>query len=593
MLDEAQRSAVETEDGPTLVVASPGSGKTTVIIERLFFLIRNKKIDPKRILVITFTKDAALSMKNRFETLDSKVESPVFGTFHSIFFHILSEEKGYTRENILIGEEKKFLIKKAFLKSGIYNDFFPEFYSLFEKKMLRYKLNQTGEFDEKGDKISKIIKQYESLKEDMKYVDFGDMINFALKMFQENPNILSKWQKRFDYILVDEAQDMNDLQFSVIKMLSGEEQNIFAVGDEDQSIYGFRGANPKIMLDFEKTYPDCKIYKLEKNYRSLKEIVEISSKLISNNKSRFDKNQYSAFDAKARIEVHNFIDSQKEAKFIVQDIKKQLSSGIEPKNIAVLYRNNIRANRIVNELVNNRIPVNFRRLSTDNKRIVSDIISVINIATGIYQRQDVFKVLSFLDKTFYRKYFTSEKVDFSKILMDSTLITEERKFLEGLQNSFMMMQRMKPFALMVFLRKTLKYDEYLKRYCKEYELEFDYFLEIVDSLMDYGRYIGSISDFRRYVEENTHGIESKENGVNLRTFHGAKGLEYNTVYIIDANDGITPANKSMHEGDIEEERRMFYVAITRAKRELIICFTESIGERKYKRSRFIDELEIL
>ncbi len=589
MLDDAQMKAVTASLGPTLVIASPGSGKTTVIIERIKYLINDLNIDPQQILVITFTRDAAFQMKTRFEAGGEQTSSPVFGTFHSIFFHILSLEYGYTNANILEGQNKANLIKKAFYMSEKQMEFFPEFFKIFEGKMLVSRLS--GE-DISGGKLNSIISNYESLKRDRNLIDFGDMIILALKMFRENPNILIKWQNRFKYLLVDEAQDMNSLQYELVKLLSGTDQNVFVVGDEDQSIYSFRGSDPGIMMRFESEFTETKLFKLETNYRSTKTIVEGANNLIRRNKLRFDKNMVSFSDRDSILSVKSFRSGLDEAEYVARMIQDKIVEGYKTREIAVLYRNNNRVSLISSKLESLSIPFNIRRERLMQDIVLRSINSVLRISGQTYDRGDIFLLLKMINAENYRYLFREEEVDFDRIL-NTNLISEEKKIILRLQSATKLMAKLEPFPLMVYMERSLGFEEFLRGYCKSSGLSEDAAIERFQSFVEMARGYKYVADFDKAINDGEVHSLVRTDGVALKTFHASKGLEYKVVFIIDALEGVTPSNKALAQGNLEEERRMFYVALTRAKRECYICFPNQIGEKCYKKSRFIDELKIL
>ena len=589
MLSAAQKKAVCHGTGPCLVVASPGSGKTSVLVERIRYLIRECSVDPNEILVITFTRDAAIQMKKRFEQVEKDSFSPVFGTFHSIFFHILTIEKGYTSSSILYGEKKNFLLKKAFILNGINTEFFDEFYSEIDNKMTKVKLNLLH-----GDKISdtkiyNITRTYESLKSEMHYLDFSDMIFRALLMFKNEPEVLQRWQKRFSYILIDEAQDMNDLQFELIKLLSKEGEGVFAVGDEDQSIYGFRGANPGIFVDFKNIYPNSSVYMLEKNYRSTKGIVNVASNLISHNTVRFEKNMESYSDQDSIIEITQYKDAYIEAEEVAKAIQNQIESGVKPRDIAVLYRNNSISNLILSSLKKREVPVNIRRKPTGRESgIYNDFLLFLQVKKQPLLRKLIYRFLNLQSEDYYRSFFKTEVVDWNQVL-SSTLIDEEKAFLLKLKGDIAFLQKLPPFLFVKYLRRTLKYDSTFEKMPQNLRDEaFSY----INEIEEVAKHVESFNEFEEEIKERLKEETKTSDGVSMRTFHGAKGLEYKVVYIISACDGITPSNKAKSAGDIEEERRMFYVALTRAKKELYISFPLLIGEKQYGKSLFIDELQL-
>ena len=318
-LNDPQRAAVDFDKGPCLVLAGPGSGKTAVITQRIKKLIE-KGVPAQEILVITFTKAAAVEMKERFNRLMDNVDSVTFGTFHSLFWGILQKEFLYKSSDILMGHQKTRIIKEAMELAGVNQDN-EDLLSSFIIEISAVNCNFYGlkkyqpKLIDKED-LSKVYDAYNKLKAKYRVIDFDDMLTKAFKLFSENPDILKSWQSKFSYFMIDEMQDMNDIQFELIKMLSDRTKNIFCVGDDDQSIYGFRGSDPKIMQSFYETYDNCARILLNINYRNPENLVKSASKLIENNKNRFPKVIESTAE-ESKTKVYSAPDLLTEAKVIV------------------------------------------------------------------------------------------------------------------------------------------------------------------------------------------------------------------------------------------------------------------------------------
>ncbi len=357
-LNDPQQAAVDFDEGPCLVLAGPGSGKTAVITQRIKRLIE-KGVPAQEILVITFTKAAAVEMKERFNRLMENVDSVTFGTFHSLFWGILQKEFGYKSSDILMGNQKTQIIREAMELSGINKDN-EDLLSSFIIEISAVDCNFYGikkyqpKFVDKED-LSKVYETYNRLKTKYRVIDFDDMLTKAYKLFSDNPIVLKNWQSKFSYFMVDEMQDMNDIQFELIKMLSDRTKNIFCVGDDDQSIYGFRGSNPKIMHTFYENYDNCTRILLNVNYRNPENIVKSASKLIANNKNRFFK-EIESTALESKINVYSAPDLLNEAKVIVSSIKNDIKTGTAKDDIAVLYRNHSDVRFVVEQLLTENIP---------------------------------------------------------------------------------------------------------------------------------------------------------------------------------------------------------------------------------------------
>lgn len=591
MLDNIQLEAVSAGNGPVLVTACPGSGKTTVLISRIQYLIHEMHIQPDEILVITFTKEAALSMERRFKRVEPLIGSVHFGTIHSVFFHILSIEKGYRGSDIIYGKRKARLLRAALKENGEEKEFFPEFYDILSGQLLNFKIG--GEAESRFD-LEKVSRSYDLLKEKYHLIDFDDMIIKSMALLEENPKIRKKWSDRFSHILVDEAQDLSRMQFDAIKLLAGEKKNVFLVGDEDQSIYSFRHADPSIMLEFKENMGGASIYKLTRNYRCQEGIVQAASKLISNNKNRFDKIMTAASDRKSEIIVRNFKNTEEESEFVSESIINDIRSGMKPSSIAVLYRTNIRKDRLLIKLVEKKILVSIKAEPEKQNEVNTDIISFFRILSGKYKRCDLFRLFHFMRLDDLRDIFYEENMSIEDALLEKGLLEDDRSRLKNLSLKLKTASSLSPFARIKFLMNSFKYREYLEEAGKDSESLKNYYFDLLNEALEKARTIRSSSRFLSVLENDGTFLEkSDENGVKFYTFHGSKGLEFEKVYILDACQGITPSEKAVSNNDIEEERRMFYVAVTRAKKSLFIGTTALIGEREMKPSIFIEEMGIL
>lgn len=559
MRNEKQSLAIEHFTGPCLVIAGPGSGKTKCLVERVCHLIFAHKISPEKILVLTFSKDAADEMKSRFlkqSSLRGKI--PFFGTFHSFFYSVLKEELGLNHHHILSHGEAVKLLKKACLDLNISAEITDLQGVLKEISCCINKDISPENFESKiiKTKFSRVFYAFRKEKDVFRRIDFDDMQMKVYELFLKNEEILKKWQNRFEFVLLDEVQDINKLQFSIIKLLVKPHQNLFAVGDDDQSIYAFRGAVPGIMHSFPKEYPDIKIIVLNVNYRSHKQIVSVSSRFISKNKNRFEKEYQSFSDTNGVVRYYQFDDEIKECEFILNEIDK-----INGESIGILYRNNREGFYISRCLERRSIKYYAKEIVSYQKQneIINDVI---------YFFCKYYQVEDYQCNSGFEADFKKESYAFDSYLL-----------------------------LFNLFRKAWGYEKYLKdKYgadSVQYEDAIFYLSEIQSHLKSHQKntdILDVISDLKSLKIKDIFRTDMKEDAkVFLHTYHGSKGLEFDRVFCINVNEGIVPG-MLCHE-DTEEERRMFYVALTRAKHSLFVCCIKNRGGKTLAPSEFINEMK--
>lgn len=598
MLDNNQLEAVNFYKGPCITLAGPGSGKTTVLVNRIKTLIEVYNVDPESILVITFTKDAALEMKSRFiNTCNSTKAGLVnFGTFHSVFYRILKQETHLDSDSILQGKSLINFIKEVIkspniefddqLIEGLYKEF----------SYLNNTLVSVEEYESEGfDNLifRKIYKTYKEMKAEFGKIDFDDMLYLTFNLFKENPFILQKWQKRFEFFLIDEMQDMNDIQFEIIKMLA-KTKNIFAVGDDDQSIYGFRGANPEIMQRFPVVYPECRKIILSKNYRSNKAIVDASSFLINSNEMRFSKNLEANSKKKGNIKVIGLKDSILESEWIAREIQSILNSN-NNSSIGILFRNKNQNINIVNALSSKGVPffIKDRVSNIYNHFIFKDIISFINISLGNGKRTDYLRIYNKPNRYINRMAINKDEVSFEDIIAFYKDKPYMQRRIREMKNDIERIKTLRPCSAILYIRKKIGYDNYIAETSNS-KKQYDDYMKVLDSILNLCKGFNNIKSF---LEECNNRIkfqqeteDESKSRVFLYTFHASKGLEFDNVFILDVNEGITPSKKAQTQKDLEEERRMFYVALTRAKENLTICHIQSRNNERLFPSRFIEEM---
>ena len=598
-LNNEQQKAVMHRDGPMLVLAGPGSGKTAVLVRRLKFLVE-EGIDPKGILVLTFSRAAAEEMEFRFRKEAGSGKGITFGTFHSIFYHILKSQGLYQRAKILTKDKKTEYMKIAAVKKGILkNDDLSFVMRLTELAGLK-KMGEdclTGKADEDDVKaLSCVYDDYNRIVRDEGYIDFDDMIADCLKMLKCNEKIRRKWQERYPYILVDEFQDIDARQYEVLKMLAGEEGNIFCVGDDDQSIYSFRGAVPFIMRDFANEYHDIKKVCLSVNYRCPPEIIKHAGYLIKHNRNRFDKVQKSIKDDMGNCIVHRcFPDPAKEAEYcarMIEDILVRDKKGDTLPSVGVLYRIS-RSGDILEETFRHRRIAYQRkdkRAGFYEREWVKDILSYLGL-TLCDRREDIVRILNRPDRGLIRECIgvdTDCRARMLEFFDDDIYRGRVVKLFDDID----FIKGMTPYGAVNYI---LKGTGLLFYFSKHYRLQegYDDWEEITDELLFRARPYKSIREWLFNIERSDDGDpeDYKDTGparVDLRTIHAAKGLEYDHVFMIGLQEGVFPLKKYDDPESLEEERRLFYVGMTRSKKKLWLTGIQR-DEYGKRESRFIKE----
>lgn len=606
-LNQAQKDAVRHKDGPMLVLAGPGSGKTLVITERTKYLIREYNISEENILVITFTRAAAGEMKERFMRLIGDNWTGVsFGTFHSVFFTILRHAYSLSPENIIREEERRACIKTIIFSMGLEYEDEKEFISelLSEISMVKGNRIQLSSFYSLscGDEVFRsIYREYNKKIKSAKKIDFDDMLLLCYELLSERPDILKLWQNKFKYILVDEFQDINILQYDIVRMLAAPLNNLFIVGDDDQSIYRFRGAKPEIMLNFPVDYPDSKRILLNINYRSNIHIINMAGQLISHNKTRYDKKLSAHIkDGGNQVIIGRFESMAEQNQNLAEEILRQAGKKSPLSDMAILVRTNLGAGAILHKLLEYNIPF----IAGDNLPniydhwITQDLISYIRIAMGEHNRVLYLRIINRPTRYISRECFDNSEVNIRDIrdyYEDKEWMTNR---IDQLEYDLAMLSKMTPFAAIQYIRRGIGYEDFLKEYASMRKMKFDELLDVIDEIGESARGFNSFSDWFNHMDEYKEGLKrqtqnrkaNKIDGINIMTMHSSKGLEFSTVFLVDVNEDIIPHKKAVLPENIEEERRLFYVAMTRAKKQLYIFSSKQRYNKAMSPSRFISEL---
>ncbi|EDM52555.1 ATP-dependent helicase [Eubacterium ventriosum] len=608
MFNKSQIQAISHMDGPAMVLAGPGSGKTTVITHRIKNLIEKAEVRPENILVVTFTKAAAISMQKRFSTLmnGGKGQLVTFGTFHSVFYKILRKSRRYEATEILSERQKTDYIREIIGRYGISSNDISELSQNIINDIGNIKGNMLNaqEYEPSCCKKEDFIKVYNAynleLKKDGK-MDFDDILRECYLLLCENHTILEQWRELYKYILIDEFQDINRIQMNIIELLASPLNNIFVVGDDDQSIYGFRGARPEIMIEFKDYYPEAELIVLDVNYRSTQSIINVAGRVIENNKTRLDKCAHANNNKDFQPDIRKFRNQVEELKFVVSKIKEYENQGISLSEMAILVRNNSQIQEISSFLKNRKIEAESgkHRSNIYNGMVAKDILSYVRGALkfdGTYFNENLIYVLNKPQRYISRQVVLSVNMNISAV---------RRIYSKNNIDSFLfhieMIRKLPPQAALSYIRKGAGYEEYLRLYAIENNIPMSGLLKQLEQLVQecskfntLEQWINSIDSAQNSEGQNFGKKSSGEGGtnnrINIMTMHGSKGLEFKAVFIVDANQGIIPTSKALRERDFEEERRLFYVAITRAIDYLNIYAVEERLGCPIEVSMFVEEM---
>lgn len=610
-LNEEQLDAVKTTDGPLLVLAGAGSGKTKVLTTRIAYLIESG-VEPYNILAITFTNKAAKEMKERVFKLVGEVKDIQISTFHSFGLYIIKRHYnllGYERNfTILDGDDSLVLVKNIVKEMGLNTDD-------YNPKAIRNKISGAKNelvYPEEYEKyagtdfeeiVCKVYKKYEERLKNNNSVDFDDLLILPIKLFSVYKDILKMYQERFKYILVDEYQDTNRVQYILVNMLAARYKNICVVGDNDQAIYSWRGSDYRNILNFEKDYPDLKSVMLEENYRSTGNILKAANEVIKNNKIRKDKNLWTKHEEGSKIRYHRASDEKDEASYVVKEIKNLLYDGVRREEIAVLYRTNAQSRNIEEAMLRENIPYKvIGSFYFYNRKEIKDLISYLKL---IYNKNDDISLVRIInvpkrgigDKTISNLSDKSFKLN--KCIYDVIETGKEQEFKKIIEE---LKENSKDATLTELVDLILDKTGIRKELESEKTVDAEIRLSNLEEFKSITRTYEENSDsptLEEFLEEislvadmNEHKNET--NVVTLMTVHAAKGLEFDYVFVIGMEEGLFPHLNSMETEDLEEERRLCYVAITRAKKKLWLINAKSrmiYGKHdNYFPSRFISEI---
>lgn len=603
---ESQRRAVMESDGATLVLAGPGSGKTAVITGRIRYLLEHGGVPAEHILVITFTKAAAGEMRLRFQSAVEGRRLPVqFGTFHAVFFSILKHAYHY-RPDQIISQDFKYAFLREIL-SG---------YHMREDEEQELMENLLGEISAvKNERLDlehyyakccgstqfrDIYRAYDRKLRENRLIDFDDMLTLTYELLVQRPDHLRVWQEKFRCILVDEVQDMNLLQYEVLRMLAAPQNRLFLVGDDDQSIYQFRGARPELMRRFASDYADAKLLYLEENYRCGSEVVRVSKNLISHNKNRFEKRIASARTVTGSVILQEYPSILKENQAITKMIRDRMEAGVRDSDIAVLFRTNRQSGYLLEQLMEAGIPFYAKErvpLVYDHW-IAKDVLCYLKLASGSRGRGLFLQIMNRP-----LRYLSRDVLDEPQVDLDSWEAVYDMqpwiaRRIAQLAEDLQVMSHMGPFAAMNYVRKGIGYEEFVTDFAREHGQSEQELLDVLDELQQSAVGFHSLEQWQAHVEEYRVRMQAEQKnkdaergGVRILTLHGAKGLEFDTVFLPQLLEGLLPYKKAVVDADVEEERRLFYVGMTRAKEQLVITHSKTFYNKDAAASRFLSELK--
>lgn len=570
-LNENQLKAVNHLDGPCMVLAGPGSGKTRVITYRIANMVVNKNIKPTSILAISFTKASSIEMKNRALSLsnDFRMNKVTYGTFHSVFFRILRYFENYNIESILDEKTKRIGLKNILKGLNIENADDDETIGqvINEISYVKNELMDKRDFKSEvltNDEFIKVYNFYEEYKQQMNKIDFDDMLIKTYELLKNNKAALDRVRSVYRYILVDEFQDINKVQFEALKLIANPSNNIFVVGDEDQSIYGFRGSRPDFLLEFEEYFSNTKKVLLDINYRSKGEIINIANRLIEKNTNRYEKVIKCGQGNGAKVNYISPEDSEEEAVYIAKDIKNKVQEDYtEYTDFAVIYRTNIQSRALVDVFMDMRIPfvVKDSIVTIYDHWAAQDILAYLRIGVNPNSNKDWIRIIN---KPF--RYISKDNLNLIKdepdfinsLINKCDLHPKQVKTINDLDIDISYVKGLNPKNAISYIRTTLDYDRYILDYCTNRKIKTNGLIEILNELESSATNFKTIQEYLEHIERvKSEIVDNKNNketdGVIFTTMHSAKGLEFKNVYIIGANEGTIPHEKS-YEIDNEEKK---------------------------------------
>ncbi len=626
LLNKEQKEAVMTLNGPLQILAGAGSGKTRVITYRIANLIESG-IYPGEILALTFTNKAAREMKSRLEDLiQNDVNSMWIGTFHSMCLRILRkyiDRLGYTSNFVIYDSyDQSTLLKECMKAANVISDTMKPAYfssvisSAKDELITPQKYEEKYAVDTKTKFVAKVYKLYQAKLKKSNAVDFDDIIVLTIKLLKENKDVLEFYQNKFKHILVDEYQDSNHAQYILINLLSQKNRNLCVVGDDDQSIYGWRGADIRNILEFEKDYSDAKIIKLERNYRSTDKILNAANSVIEKNLGRKSKKLWTDKMSDVKVEIKKNYSDKDEAVFISQEINRLTSiQNYKFSDIAILYRTNVQSRLVEENLLKKNIPYNiYGGLKFYDRKEIKDLLAYLKVVSNPTDDIALKRIINVpkrgigaktIEKIQFKADITGEALYSAMIELDSIdfsakLKSTLRNFVI-LINSFRTMSEI--ISLSELIQKIIDNSNYLSELENEGEVEYqtrvDNINELISVAQEYEKNNPEkkLSDFLTEISlsSDIDKMQDSEDIVSLMTIHSAKGLEFPVVFLVGMEEGVFPINRALiNESQLEEERRLCYVGMTRAEEKLYLSYATErnmFGKITNQRaSRFLEDI---
>ena len=595
-----QEKAISSQARAVLVVAGPGSGKTTVLTERLVYLLKNAA-DSGSCLLLSFTRASSKEMSLRFRKRGLSGVSPHFSTIHALCLSLLKEGRGVGKENLVNLYEKMDWISRYFLEQGIAREEVEEllpnycnqisyFKSITEEERLAFLR------EEKNENFLPLFQYYEMMRKKRSKLDFEDLLIEVLLELQKNTDLAELWKRRYTHILVDEFQDLSLIQYAILKGLAERGASLFVVGDEDQSIYGFRGASPDILFRFEKDFPFCEKIFLQDNFRSKEEIVELSSRLIRKNKERFRKNLLGRQGRGGRAKYYIVESTAEEGRLIAEHVETCLKEGCRPEEIAILFRSKNQIPALLPEFLERNIPVVvYEEVNNVFQHFIGkDILAYLRLGMNPENGSDLIQILSKPYRGLRREKILHENAGL-KDLLDSVKTGREHRGVAALEMQLRTLSKLSPKEAVLFIRKEIGYEKYLEDFAKKKNRDFTEWWDSLEEITSMSENYPDLESFFRFITEfNRKALEKRRSeegkGVRFMTYHSAKGLEFDEVFLPDCIEGVIPDGRAKKQGELEEERRSFYVALTRARKGIHIYVTKTRYSKKTVPSRFIPEL---
>lgn len=615
-LNDRQKEAVLWGDGPLLLLAGAGSGKTSVLTTRVAYLIKERGIDPRNIVAITFTNKAAKEMKERIiKQVGSVGYNIQISTFHSFGLRIIKENferLGYDKNFTIIDSDDSLTVIKRILKDMNIDSkrcnpkFIKNQISSCKNEMVTVEKYHNLVNDEVSDITYKVYKKYQETLLRNNSLDFDDLLIKPIELFNKHPEVLQQYQELFKYVFIDEYQDTNEAQYLLSKMISDKYKNICVVGDDSQSIYSWRGANFKNILNFEKDYKDAKVILLEQNYRSTKTILNAANSVIKNNTKKKDKNLWTENEQGEKIKYVRALDEKDEASFVTREIKKLKSDGVSLDDIAVLYRTNAQSRTIEEGFLNSNIPYRIvGAFAFYSRKEIKDLLAYLKLIYNPKDDVSLIRVINYPKRGIGPK--TIDNLSMDAVLKGTSMfeVIEKGKELEFKNTILEMKEKSETLSLTETIDMVLDKSGIKKDLEQEHTLEADIRLENLEEFKSITKTfeeesgIASLEDFLNEVSLVSDVNDQKEDGaskVTLMTIHAVKGLEFKYVFVIGMEENIFPHVNCIEGPDgLEEERRLCYVAITRAKKKLYLI--NALKRTLFGRtsvnmpSRFINEID--